>query len=320
VKNTLLTILMFVVSTAFAIGVGEVALRIKNSDMRNYDIEMWRYALELKKRADDPVLGHEHVPSKAATLQSVDIRLNERGLRGGPVPAPAPGQRRVLFLGSSVTLGWGVPEAETVEARLEQMLKARGENVVVMNAGIGNYNAERYVQRFLTTMTDLQPTDIVVHYFVRDAEHLDAGGGNWLLRNSQLAVTLWIAAQRLFGKAGEKTLVEHYRAVYEPSQPGYKSMVSALDRLSKYAREKNIRVWLAMTPDVHDLVDYKFDFIHAQVKDIASRLGFTYVDLLPAMRNRTPQELWSMPGDPHPNGLGHKLMADAIFPLLEQKQ
>jgi hypothetical protein len=70
VKNTLLTILMFVVSTAFAIGLGEVALRIKNSDMRNYDIEMWRYALELKKRADDPVLGHEHVPSKASDASS----------------------------------------------------------------------------------------------------------------------------------------------------------------------------------------------------------------------------------------------------------
>jgi len=36
-----------------ALGVGEAALRFKNADMRNYDIEMWRYALELKKRADE---------------------------------------------------------------------------------------------------------------------------------------------------------------------------------------------------------------------------------------------------------------------------
>lgn len=316
-KNVLSSIVLFAVSVVIALGIGEAALRFKNADMRNYDIEMWRYALELKKRSDDPLLGHDHQRSKQAILQSVEIRTNELGLRGGPTPPPAPGQRRILFLGSSVTLGWGVPEKETMEARIEDKFKAQGDDVVVMNAGIGNYNAERYVQRFLTELTATQPTDIVVHYFVRDAEKLDAGGGNWLLRNSQLAVTLWIAASRLFGETGEKSLVDHYKAVYEPSQPGYQAMVAALKRLKDYADSKGIRVYLAMTPDVHDLVDYKFDFIHDRVKGIAAQDGFRYVDLLPAMRNLKPEELWSMPGDPHPNGLGHKLMADALFPALQ---
>jgi lysophospholipase L1-like esterase len=34
------------------------------------------------------------------------------------------------------------------------------------------------------------------------------------------------------------------------------------------------------------------------------------------MQGRPPQELFAMPGDPHPNALGHRLMADAIFPIL----
>ncbi|TXL77067.1 SGNH/GDSL hydrolase family protein [Vineibacter terrae] len=316
-KNILSSIVMFVVSVVVALGIGEAALRFKNADMRNYDIEMWRYALELKKRSDDPVLGHDHQRSKSAVLQSVEIRTNELGLRGGPTPPVEPGQRRILFLGSSVTLGWGVPEKDTVEARLQEMFKAQGDNVVVMNAGIGNYNAERYAQRFLTELTATQPTDIVVHYFVRDAEKLDAGGGNWFLRNSQLAVTLWIAGSRLFGESGEKSLVDHYKQVYEPSQPGYQAMLAALKRLKDYAASKNIRVYLAMTPDVHDLVDYKFDFIHERMKAVAGEDGFSYVDLLPAMRNLKPEELWSMPGDPHPNSLGHKLMAEALFPALQ---
>ncbi len=318
-KNALLNLVMLLASVAVALGLAEAALRMKNADMRSYDIEMWRYALELKMRSDDPLLGHEHRPSRSAVLQSVDLRLNERGLRGGPVPAPAPGQRRILFLGSSVTLGWGVPEAETVTARVEAGLRSRGENAVVLNAGIGNYNAPRYVQRFLTRLTDLQPTDIVVHYFVRDAETLEVGGGSWLLRHSQLAATIWIAAERLIGPAGEQSLVEHYRAVYDPAQPGFGAMQAALERLATWARQNNVNLYFAMTPDVHDMVDYKLGFIHAQMKPIAQRLGFAYVDLLPPMRNLTPQELWSMPGDPHPNALGHKLMADAILPILERR-
>jgi lysophospholipase L1-like esterase len=316
VKNIVFSLILLVLSTLLALGLGEVVLRVKNSSMKNYDIEMWRYAKQLKVRSDIPLLGHEHVPSSKATLQSVEIRTNELGLRGAPLTPPKPGVRRILFLGSSVTLGWGVPENETVTARLEKMFAADGQQVEVLNAGIGNYNAPRYVERFLTRLRSVQPTDIVVHYFLRDAETLDAGGGNMLLRNSQLAVTTWVAVSRYLGKSGEKSLVDHYKAVYEPEAAGFKDMQAALKRLAEYAKRNNIRLYLAMTPDVHDLVDYRFDFVHQKVQALAQELGYIYVDQLPAMRNLTPKEMWSMPGDPHPNGLGHQRMAEAIYPVL----
>jgi lysophospholipase L1-like esterase len=319
-KSIGISLIIVIASTLIAFVAGEAILRLKNSSMKNYDIEMWRYALKLKKRSDNPQLGHEHVPSKSAVLQSVEIRINERGLRGGALAPLTPGKRRILFLGSSVTLGWGVPEKETVTERLTEMFKAGGQEVEVLNAGIGNYNAVRYVERFKQRLSDLNPTDIVVHYFVRDAEVLDAGGGNALLRNSQLAVTAWVAMTRYFGRRSELTLEEHYRKVYEPQAAGFLAMRKALHELADYARKKNIRVYLAMTPDVHDLVDYRFGFIHEQMRDVAAENKFVYVDLLPAMKNLTPQELWSMPGDPHPNGLGHRKMAEALFPALRVVQ
>lgn len=318
VRGAIAASAVVLVSTLVGLLVAEGVLRARNASMRNYDIEMWRYALELKRRSDIPLLGHEHVPSKSARLQSVDIRINERGLRGGPLPARAPSQRRILFLGSSVTLGWGVPEAETLTARLGSMFRAEGQDVQVLNAGIGNYNAVRYVERFKRRLADLEPTDIVVHYFLRDAETLDAGGGNWLLRHSQLAVTTWVAFSRYFGRASEKSLEQHYRDVYAPQAEGYRAMRAALHDLGEHARSRGIRVYLAMTPDVHDLVDYRFGFIHDRLRQVAAEEGFAYVDLLPGMRNLTPAQLWSMPGDPHPNGLGHRLMAEALYPALQR--
>ena len=315
-KNAILSTILLLASVIAALGLGEVILRVKNSNMQNYDIEMWRYAAELKVRSDNPLLGHEHVPSREAVLQSVTIRTNERGLRGGAVPPPSSGRRRIMFLGSSVTLGWGVEEDKTVTARLEKMFAADGETVEVLNAGIGNYNAPRYVERFLTRLADLQPTDIVVHYFLRDAETLDAGGGNALLRNSQLAVTMWIAVTRYFNASGEQSIEDHYRAVYQPTAPGFVEMRKQLARLADHARSRGIRLYLAMVPDVHDLVNYRLEFAHDQMRQIAGELGYVYIDLLPAMRNLTPADLWSMPGDPHPNALGHERMAQAIYPAL----
>ena len=37
------------------------------------------------------------------------------------------------------------------------------------------------------------------------------------------------------------------------------------------------------------------------------------------MKDLTPKQLWSMPGDPHPNGYGHLIMAEAIYPVLKTK-
>jgi len=317
-RGAVASIALMLVSFAVALAVGEAVLRLKNRSMTTYDIEMWRYANDLKVKSDDPRLDFDHVKSKSSVLQNATIRLNDWGLRGGPVEPVPPGGRRILFLGGSIALGWGVSEEQTVEARLERKLRDAGEHAQVLNGGVGNYNAERYVSRYFKELAGLNPTDIVVHYFLRDAEDLPAGGGNAVLRHSELAVTLWIAFHRLFDKTGEQSLVDHYTAVYRPDAPGFVEMQQQLEALADDARAHQRRIYLVMTPDVHNLVDYKFGFVHDTMRRVAETNGYRYVDLLPAMRGRPPQDLFAMPGDPHPNALGHALMADAIFPVVAQ--
>ena len=316
IKNIVFSGFIFVASIMLGLGALEVMLRVKNASMKNYDVEMWRYSKELKTRSDNHSLGHLHLKNRSAILQGVNIRTNEWGLRGPPLGPRDPAKRRVLFLGSSITLGWGVPEEETVSARVEQALKARGENVEVLNGGIGNYNSERYVERFFVELKELQPSDVVVQYFLRDAEDLGPGRDNFILRNSELAAVTWIAASQLIGRTGEASLIEHYRAVYQEDQPGYHKMLVALKKLADYAKANNIRIYMTMVPDVHNLKQYPFGFIHDRMQKIAADMGYTYVDLLGALGSLTPEEIWAMPGDPHPNSLGHKLMADAITPVL----
>ncbi|MBD9362219.1 SGNH/GDSL hydrolase family protein [Methylomonas fluvii] len=287
--------------------------------MTNYDIEMWRYGKELKIRRSEPMLDFDHVKSKSAILQNVEIRLNEHGLRGGPLSALPSGGRRILFLGASITFGWGVSEQDTLEARLEKALSAIDKQPVqVLNAGVGNYNTERYVSRFFDELTDLHPTDIVVHYCLRDAEDLPAGGDNLLLRHSQLAVILWGVYHRFFDKNGEQSMVQYYRDVYQPEASGMLKMKEKLKQLSEYAKANNIRIYLAMTPITYNLVDYKFGFVHDIMKQVSAEYGYTYCDQLSKMKSVPPKDIWAMPTDPHPNALGHRLMAEAILPMLSQ--
>jgi lysophospholipase L1-like esterase len=320
VKSIIANIAIMCISIVVALLVAEGLLRFKNSSMKNYDIEMWKYSKRLKNKSENPVLGHEHRKPSSSILQSVEIRINDMGLRGGPVPAPKKGRRRILLLGSSITLGWGVPEDKTMTVRLENMLKDDGADAEVLNAGIGNYNTVRYVERFLTKLTDLKPTDIVVHYFINDAEALKPGGGNFILRSSQLAAIFWSYAKTLTANVKSGGLEGHYKSVYAKDAEGYIAMKSALKRLSDYANKNDIRIYLAMMPDIHNLTDYPFKYIHDDLKSISKEYGYTYIDIFPGFEGLTPEEVWSMPGDPHPNELGHEIIAKAFYPVFESNK
>lgn len=318
-KSVLFTMLSFVVALTVSLAAAEGIVRLKNASMKDYNTEMWRYARELKFPSPDPRLGHEHIANSHAVLQSVDIRTNAWGLRGGPVTeTPAPGTRRILMLGSSIALGWGVDEEKVVSSLLQKKFEAAGQSVEVLNGGIGNYNAERYVERFLKRLATLQPTDLLVLAFVRDGEELTQGGGNILLRNSQLAVTVWTAVNRVLVKSGEASLVEHYRRIYEPGSPARGLMKGEFAKLSNYARKHGIRVTMAMVPDIHSLTNYPLGFVHQIFQQTARENGFAYVDLLRTFQGLTAEEIYAMPGDPHPNAHGHALMADAIYRFMTQ--
>jgi len=87
--------------------------------------------------------------------RKVAVRSNVLGLRGPEIAAKAPGERRVLMLGDSFIWGMGVEDDETIPARIQQDLQAKGEKVSVGNAGMfgtspreWGYTLERYLPSF----------------------------------------------------------------------------------------------------------------------------------------------------------------------------
>lgn len=310
--GSMLCAMTLCVGLLFAEGV----IRLKNASMKNYDIEMWRYSKELKVLSPNPILGHEHRRSTSAVLQSVNIQTNKWGLRGGAIATDPGDKRRIMLLGSSITLGWGVPQEQTMASRLEDLFAQNGQPTEVLNTGVGNYNTVRYVELFLDRLYQLNPTDVVVHYFINDAEVLPPPGNNWLLRHSQLAVSVWSSLNRFLVPTGWAGLQEHYQNVYSPGSPGFAAMKDALKRLSDYAKKTDIRLYLAITPDVHNLKDYPYRYIHEALAGISQEYGYVFIDLYPHFAGLEPEAIWAMPGDPHPNALGHEIMARAVYPVL----
>ena len=307
IKTILYQVFILIVSVFIIEGL----IRMINSDMKNYDIEMWRYANELK--IQDPVLGHNHVSDKAAILQGVEIKLNSKGMRSDEYDV---NDKKILFLGSSISLGWGIENKDSYPQIIQEKLLSDSLNYLVLNGSIGNYNTFRYVNNFLSNQTDISPEVIVINYFINDAETLPIGSPNWLITNSQLFATLKMTFKKLSSKS-EFDLKSYYRNLYEDENPSFIEMKKSLNKLSEYSIKTNTKILLTVIPDIHFLEDYPFETIHEKMKILSTELGFEYHDLLPSIKEIPFEELQIIPGDSHPNEFGHQRISESLYPKIK---
>ena len=292
----------------------EFLLIIKNSSMNNYDIEMWKYSKKLKTISNFDVLGHEHKKSVKAILQSVEISLYNYGLRHSKNNTKEHNfDRRILMLGSSITLGWGINQKNTFSSRLEKKLQENNHKVEVLNAGIGNYNTERYVDLFFLKLKELKPTDIIVNYFINDIEILKTPKENYILKNIQIAATVYNIFQKYNQNKGLENLSNYYKKIYNIDGLNVEMLKKSLTKLSNYANKNKINLYLTMMPDTFNLENYKFKYVHKLIEEISKELNYNFIDLYPIFEGKSKNEIWVKYNAPHPNEMSHEVIANEIY-------
>src|SRR5512143_1410881 len=105
-KNILLVAVVLVVCGLLL----EVMTRLFVDNGLTYELEMWKYATQVKVRDTRPDMGHKHGANKNAEQA-------------------APGVARIAFVGDSTTMGWGVAEKDTFANQVIAKLQAQGRKV-----------------------------------------------------------------------------------------------------------------------------------------------------------------------------------------------
>ncbi len=150
---------------------GEGLIRCLERKFLFYDIEMTRYANEFKQDAKNPGIGHVHRPRARAILMGVPVQINADGFRDDDYSVGRSQKYRIIFLGDSLTFGWGVRREDSFEHLLEKALSERYPTEII-NFGTGNYNTEQEVNLFIERGLKYQPNKVVLFYFINDAEPL----------------------------------------------------------------------------------------------------------------------------------------------------
>ncbi len=280
-------------------------------------MEMWKYAVALKRPVADPNLGFVHAPNTAAFLMGVEVRINSQGLRDREYPlAKSAGVYRVLMLGDSTTLGWGVKAEETAAKVLERELGPRFE---VINAGVGNYGTVQEFTYYKTRGRLFHPDLVILQYFINDPEPVPGLKGGFPLDHSYLlafVASRWDGLLRVLHLRPDWR--QYYASLYDENSAGFQAARRALVELPESVKADGAQLLVAILPELR-VIDgaYPFERETRKIKDVLERERTPVVDLIDGLRGHGPESsLWVTPLDSHPSSKAHALIAAQLLPLV----
>lgn len=149
----------FVVISAIVLVLSEILLRVFDPIGIKYFFENERYFSILEPNSD---YSYIHPRQYKGVFQGVEIATNELGFRGPEVEkSKKSGTSRVLLLGDSVVLGWGVQQDKTFPYRIHDLFSEDGRNIEIIPMGVSSWNTRNQFEYLRLEGIKLSP-DLVV--------------------------------------------------------------------------------------------------------------------------------------------------------------
>lgn len=318
-KKKLFNLIFFFSSISFALIICEVSVRLLYPAISNYNLEMWRYAKDMKMPVNKTNLPFHHYPNSAGDFYGVEIKTNDIGFRDKAIDAKK-NKKRILFIGDSFTLGWGVVEDSTFTRVLERNLRTSNFDYEVINSGIGNYNSRMECELFKWKGIKTNPDIVILMFFANDAESVPKVSSLQysLISKSYLFALLFDRIQKIKVIANPNNRWDaYYKSLYEYTNRSLKDNMDALSEIADICRNRNIPLMFVNIPVLHQLKDYPIYEATNFIKRAADLNSVHFLDLLPAIEGYPPYNLWVSAEDAHANGKANLIFAEEIFDYLK---
>jgi len=146
--------------------------------------------------------------------QDVFMRINSLGFRGPEFPKEKPrNEKRIIFLGDSVTMADYLDEEQTFVVRIQRILNSTISKFKIrtINAAIGDIGLRDAREIFEEARVGVSPDLVVIGFYLNDSRPpwgfpQELGRRGWLRQNSQLADIIY---QRMKLKGWIKEKGEH---------------------------------------------------------------------------------------------------------------
>jgi len=272
----------------------------------NYEIEMMKYANQLKIISNNKEIGIEHKKNKEGVFMGTKIILNSDGFRNSNNLKS--NSKKILMLGDSMTLGWGANKP------FANILNKKIRNYEVINAGIGNTNTIMQVENFFNNHESKYKYDIIVlNFFINDFENVKVKEPN-IIEKYSLFYTFFLNKLNtiLIKFRLKKNWIDFYSGNYK-NEKIIEISLNKILKLNNYCKKNNIKFLIHNIPELRNLNNYKFNEETNIIKNFADKNKIKFIDSYDVLKKFKPEELWVTKLDPHANDKAHFIMANFIL-------
>jgi lysophospholipase L1-like esterase len=308
----------------------------------------------------DRELRYVYLPNQKGWIDDGFVTINSFGFRGSEVAVPKPGGRfRIVVLGDSLTVGWGVGDGDTYCAQLERLLREKypDRDLDVVNLGVSGYNTRQEVGLLERYLSRLDPDMVLVGFYTNDVPdsledigpaapngtqilaaapkagqilrmHDPATQWETPLRKSRAVYLLGRVAKRWTGNGEWATA--HYSMeldVLEGKQSAlldraWTRVEEQFARLQSLSAAHHFSVGLVVLPCLEQAMgQFPNERYQSTIRALAQKFGFIDVDPLPSLKaSRGRKDALFVPYDRnHPSAEGHRIIARSITDAIERQ-
>ena len=258
------------------------------------------------------------MPNKKAILQKKEIRINNIGQRGKDLDINKLDiyDRKIMFIGSSMLLGWGVEEEKIFTSIIKKKAEIDNRKWLIMNGGIGNYNTIRYVENYLENWSEIEIDDLIVAYFINDTEILKQQNPNFFEKHTHIGVLIWKFINSQINIFKNENASDYYKNIYEDDFEGFNIAKNELKKLNSHCLIKNIKCRIILIPHVLKIKPYQFKFINEKIINFSKNNDIEYYDLLDDLQKYENTKLMNDYNDRHINAFSHNVIGERLYEIL----
>ena len=299
----------------------EVALIGKPID-RNRDL-----VRRITRDLPDDFLQFDLLPNHDEIFFGARYTTNAAGMRDFEYPLAKPdGVFRIVVLGSSIDMGWGVATPDTYENRLETWLNAEAERrglarrFEVLNFSVAAYGPAQRYDVFHRRALPYSPDLVLLSSTLLDPRLTEIHLGGLIKNGVDLKYDFLRVAVASVGIDSEHE--RHSTWEQLDRRHGFKARVkrhswtfadATLATLAADCRSLGIPLATLLVPRAcrDDDPDARALAV-ARHTALGSRYAVPFLDLSGAFDGIPPHQVEVAPGDDHPNTLGHRLLFDHL--------
>ena len=321
---------------------------------RNQSQGLYAWELVASRRMEweqfpEPGSGYTLIkPGSRYEWQNIPVEINSNGLRGPETTYEKPANTyRILNLGDSIAMGWGVREEETYGRRLEQLLNktaVSAQHYEVINAGVPGWNPANelaYLQaeglRYepdlilldLTLVNDIYGRSALIARRPALIEWLRVHTYFWPFLTVQLR---WLEARSQGRERIDVIDPPQDASFYFPQNPEAERWDVLWDwilEMNRLATENGARLGLILFPLEYQVLDEQYTTLPQEILIArAIEAGIPILDLLPVYQQACQEkvdgscqledrylfaDVWM-----HPSAYGHEITASEIEGFLQE--